>query len=81
MKLYPQFDHVVLLSAPPSVIVDRLARRMSNTYGKRSEEAARVDHLQAVEPALRRAATEEVDTTAPLDEVVTTVLAVVGSRE
>src|SRR5262245_43913870 len=33
-KFYPQFDHVILLSAPVPVIVERLATRTNNPYGK-----------------------------------------------
>jgi hypothetical protein len=33
-KFYPQFDHIVLLTAPPAVLVERLASRTTNLYGK-----------------------------------------------
>jgi shikimate kinase len=75
VKFYPQFDHIVLLSAPAAVIVDRLATRTNNPYGRHPDELALVlHHLQTVEPLLRRSAGHEVDTSAPLDEVVATVL-------
>jgi shikimate kinase len=68
------FDHVVLLSAPAAVLVERLATRTTNTYGKSPEELARVlEHLETVEPLLRRAATVEIDTSAPRDAVVRAV--------
>jgi len=74
-KFYPWFDHVVLLSAPTPVIVERLATRTNNPYGKRPEELARVlGHIESVEPLLRRGATVEVDTSVPLDRVVETIL-------
>ena len=77
-KFYPQFDHVVLLSAPTPVLLERLATRTTNPYGKRPDELARIlRHIETVEPLLRRAATAEVDTSAPLEEVVETVLALV----
>src|SRR6266487_1639757 len=38
VKFYPQFDHIVLLSAPAAVIIDRLATRTSNPYGKDPDE-------------------------------------------
>src|ERR671915_1040654 len=41
-KFYPQFDHIVLLTAPVHIIVERLAARTNNPYGKRPEEVARV---------------------------------------
>ena len=31
---YPRFDHIVLLSAPPAILAERLAARTSNPYGK-----------------------------------------------
>ena len=34
-KFYPRFDHVVLLTAPAHVLVERLATRTTNPYGKR----------------------------------------------
>jgi dephospho-CoA kinase len=77
-KFRPQFDHVVLLSAPADVIVERLAGRTNNPYGKRPEEVARVLELrESVEPLLRRAAGHEIDTSVSLDDVVTTLLRLV----
>jgi shikimate kinase len=74
-KFYEQFDHIVLLSAPAAVIVERLALRTTNRYGKRPDEVARVLNLvRIVEPMLRRVAGHEVDTTGPLDQVVANVL-------
>ena len=77
-KFMPQFDHVVLLSAPAEVIVQRLATRTTNVYGKRPEEVARVlDLIETVEPLLRSVAGYEIDTSAELEEVVATVLQLV----
>lgn len=77
-KFYPQFDHIILLSAPAAVIVERLASRTNNPYGKHPDEAARVLSLiETVEPLLRNGAEYEVDTSAPLDQVVATVLRLV----
>ena len=79
-KFFPQFDLIVLLSAPASVIVERLRTRTTNQYGKRPEEVARVLSLkESVEPLLRRAAEYEIDTSAPLEEVVSTLLRLVQS--
>jgi dephospho-CoA kinase len=73
------FDHVVLLRAPALLMLARLASRTDNPYGKRPEEAAAVlANLREVEPRLRAAAGHEVDTDAPLDEVVARVLRCVG---
>jgi len=77
-KFYPQFDHVILLSAPADVIIERLATRTNNPFGKHPDELARVlDDLANTEPRLRRGATSEIDTTATIDEVVAAVLRVV----
>ena len=79
-KFYPQFDHIVLLTAPAAVMVERLANRTTNPYGKHPDEVARVLSLQqTVEPLLRRGAGLAVDTTAPLDQVVATVLQLLQS--
>ena len=76
---YPQFDHIILLSAPAEVIVERLATRTTNPYGKRPEEVARVlDGIQTVEPLLRQGAGHEIDTSVPLDRVVEQVLEIAG---
>jgi dephospho-CoA kinase len=77
-KFLPQFDHVVLLSAPTPVIIERLRTRTNNSYGKQPDEVVRVLALVAtVEPLLRKAAGHEIDTSAALDEVVTSVLRLV----
>ena len=74
-KFRAQFDHVVLLSAPVAVLLERLATRTTNPYGKRAEELAQVlEHVRTVEPLLRGSATLEVDTSAPLEQVVATIL-------
>ncbi|WP_376847305.1 AAA family ATPase [Camelliibacillus cellulosilyticus] len=39
-KFYPLFDHVVLLRAPADVILNRIAQRKNNPYGKSPEERA-----------------------------------------
>ena len=80
-KFFPQFDSIVLLSAPVEVIVERLRTRTSNQYGKHPEETARVLSLvESVEPLLRRAAGHEIDTCAPLEQVLATLLRLVQSQ-
>jgi shikimate kinase len=74
-RFYAQFDHVVLLTAPAAVIAKRLATRTTNPFGKDPDQLARTLLLQQeVEPLLRHDADFEVDTTAPLDEVVAAIL-------
>ncbi len=80
VQFHPQFDHIVLLSAPKEVVVERLATRTNNPYGKRPEEVAEVlGYMDTVEPRLRRVASHEVDTSVPLTEVVAKVLQLVGT--
>jgi shikimate kinase len=72
---YPQFDHIVLLTAPADVLVERLTTRTNNPYGQRPGEIARVLELQhTIEPMLRQGAGVVIDTSAPLDEVVARLL-------
>jgi dephospho-CoA kinase len=74
-KFHPHFDHIILLSAPTRVLRDRLSSRTTNDYGKDPRELARVlQHVETVEPLLRRAASLEVDTSAAIERVVETVL-------
>lgn len=80
-KFYPQFDHVVLLSAPAPVIAERLTSRTNNPYGKDPAELAEVlGFKETVEPALRRAADLEIDTSVPLDEVVEAIVTFCRAR-
>jgi dephospho-CoA kinase len=71
VKFYARFDAVVLLSAPAEVILGRVATRNTNDYGKSAAERDLIaHHLATVEPLLRAGATAEIDTRAPIDEVV-----------
>jgi dephospho-CoA kinase len=68
---YPRFDAIVLLSAPADVILERVATRETNDFGKSDAERDRiVNDLATVEPLLRANVTAEIDTRAPLDIVV-----------
>jgi len=80
VQFHPRFDFIILLSAPPETLVERLATRTSNSFGKSPQELRHIlDDLEAVEPLLRRAADHEVRTTMPLTGVVTTILQIVGA--
>jgi dephospho-CoA kinase len=75
VQFHPQFDHIVLLSAPADVLARRLAARTGNPYGKAPGELDRIlADLQAVEPLLRRVADHEIQTTMPPEDVVTAIL-------
>jgi dephospho-CoA kinase len=70
-RFYPRFDAVVLLHAPADVILQRVAARDTNDFGKNDADRERIlRDLATVEPLLRRGATAEIDTRAPLAEVV-----------
>jgi dephospho-CoA kinase len=70
-KFYDRFDAVVLLSAPADVMLDRVARRRTNKYGKTALQRAEIlADLAEVEPLLRQSCTHELDASRPLDEVV-----------
>ena len=76
-KFYDWFDAVVLLSLPAGTLLDRLARRATNPFGKDPAERERILHdLRTVEPLLRATATSEIRTDQPLGDVVDAVEAV-----
>jgi dephospho-CoA kinase len=69
-RFYRRFRAVVLLSVPKDVLLDRLAARDTNDFGKSDEERDRIlSDLQSIEPLLRRGATAEIDTRRSLAEV------------
>ena len=77
---HPRFDRIILLSAPIETMLDRLATRTTNPFGRSAQERQRVlDDTATVEPLLRRVADHEVVTTASLDEVVTKILRLVDA--
>ena len=78
-KFYPQFSHIILLSAPVDLIMQRLADRRNNTFGKLPEERMRVlSDISAVEPLLRKTSGCEIDTSVPVHEVVEKLLQFAG---
>jgi hypothetical protein len=79
-KFYDRFDAVVLLSAPVEVMLERVARRTTNTYGKTPMERAMIlVDLEDVEPLLRAGSTHELDANRPLDDVVADLIAIAQS--
>ena len=78
-RFYDRFDHVVLLSAPLDVLLERVASRTNNPYGKSVEERAEIErYLVEVEPLLRRGATLELDGRRPVTELADALEEVVG---
>lgn len=75
----PRFDDVVLLTAPVDVLLERVARRETNPFGKTAAERTKiVADTAEVEPLLRRSATVEIDTREPLADVVARLAALAG---
>lgn len=61
-RFYTLFEHVVLLSAPIEVLLERVTTRTNNPYGRTAEEQADIRrYAKEVEPLLRRGATLELD--------------------
>ena len=80
-KFYDRFDAVVLLSAPADVILDRVARRTTNIYGRTALERAMIlADLAEVEPLLREGCTHELDASRPLANIVADLTAI-ASRQ
>ena len=81
-KFYDRFDAVVLLSAPLDVILERVAYRTTNDYGKTPGELDLIRfHLETVEPLLRATSTHELDASKPLDDVVEALVAIGRAKE
>jgi dephospho-CoA kinase len=76
-RFYDRFDAVVLLSAPASVILSRIANRTTNDFGKtRVERAQILSDLESTEPRLRATCTHEIDATRPVGDVVDALIAI-----
>ena len=76
-KFHDRFDAVVLLSAPAEVLLDRVARRTTNSYGKTELERAEIlADLVEIEPLRRAQCTHELDANRPLDDVVADLIAI-----
>ncbi|MBA3262734.1 MAG: ATP-binding protein [Thermoleophilaceae bacterium] len=77
-RFYAQFDHIILLTTPARMMVERLTTRTTNSYGKHPDELAQaLRYKETIEPELRRGASAEVDTSAPVDQVTATILRLV----
>jgi dephospho-CoA kinase len=61
-RFYDRFAHVVLLSAPLDVLIERVSQRTNNPYGTTAAQRAEIArYLDTVEPLLRRGANLELD--------------------
>ncbi len=70
-ELYDSLDAVVLLTAPPEVLLHRIEARTDNPFGKDAPGRAQIEHdIRTVEPLLHRRATHVLTTTAPVAATV-----------
>jgi shikimate kinase len=69
-SFYHRFEHVVLLSAPLQILIERVSSRTNNPYGRTPEQHAEIArYMETVEPLLRRGATLELDGRRPATEL------------
>jgi shikimate kinase len=69
------FDYRVLLTAPRSVLLQRLDTRTGNSYGRENRQRAQIlADLAEVEPLLRRSADLVLTTTVPQQELAEVLL-------
>ncbi|ACO46649.1 AAA family ATPase [Deinococcus deserti] len=81
-RFYRRFDQVVLLSAPLPVLLQRIAQRTGNPYGKSPEERALIlEHVAVVEPLLRASADVELNSSLYSVDELTDLLVALGSQE
>ena len=67
---YHYFEHVVLISAPLHVLLERVGKRKNKPYGNASQQQVEIEHYaHTVEPLLRRKATLELDGRRPTSEL------------
>lgn len=71
---YPAFDHVVLLSAPLPVLLERVQARRDNPYGQSQQDLDEIrQYVAEVEPLLRSGASSELDGRRPVAELADVV--------
>lgn len=80
-KFYDRFSHVILLSAPLDTMLERIAKRTDNPYGKSEEQQAEIRHYtETVEPLLRKGADLELSGLLPVKELADTVEELLNSE-
>jgi shikimate kinase len=69
-RFYHRFHHIILLSAPIGVLVDRVVNRSNNPYGKTPAQQAEIErYVREVEPLLRKGSTMTLDGRRPVGEL------------
>lgn len=67
---YDRFEHVVLLSAPIEVLMERVTTRTNNPYGTSAEQREEIRrNVAEVEPLLRHGASLELDACRSIDDL------------
>ena len=80
-KFYDRFSHVILLSAPLDTMLERIAKRTDNPYGKNEEQQAEIRHYtETVEPLLRKGTDLELSGLLPVKELADTVEELLNSE-
>ena len=73
-RFYHHFHHIILLSAPIGVLVDRVVNRSNNPYGKTPAQQAEIErYVREVEPLLRKGSTMTLDGRRPVGELANIV--------
>ena len=73
-RFYDRFEHVVLLSAPLAILLQRVRERTTNPYGTSPEHQDEIAlYTRTVEPLLRRGASLELDARRPVVELADTL--------
>jgi dephospho-CoA kinase len=81
-RFYPDFDAVVLLTAPVDILLRRIRDRTTNDYGKTDDDRTEIlENLVEVEPLLRATCTHEIDAASPIEQVVAALVAIGKSEE
>lgn len=69
-RFYDRFDAVVLLSAPTSVLLERLRDRDGNPFGKDPDDVRRIlRDIEEAQPLLQATSTVELDATRPIADL------------
>jgi len=77
-SFYDRFDAVVLLAVPRGVLLERIATRTNNPFGRDPIERDRIlADLDQVEPLLRATSTLEIDGTQPVGAIADRIQALV----
>jgi len=73
-SFYDRFERVVLLSVPVEILLERVARRTDNPYGRTADDQEEIRRLTTeVEPLLRQTADVEIDGREPVEVLADTV--------